>query len=152
MKRYREENNTWVKLRALGYFLNFINNHKVSQVNELLHQMENFSGVMIGATNFITRLDAAILRRFTFKLEFDYLTEAGKLLFFEQMFQTKLSESERRTLAAIPCLAPGDFRTVRQSLFYLGDTATNSERIATLERESRLKNQNRPALESKIGF
>lgn len=125
---------------------------EVSQVNELLYQMENFSGIMIGATNFIARLDAAILRRFTFKLEFDYLTEAGKQLFFEQMFQTKLSESERRTLAAIPCLAPGDFRTVRQSLFYLGDTATNLERIAALNRESRLKNQNRPALESKIGF
>lgn len=125
---------------------------EVSQVNELLYQMENFSGIMIGATNFIARLDAAILRRFTFKLEFDYLTEAGKQLFFEQMFQTKLSESERRTLAAIPCLAPGDFRTVRQSLFYLGDTATNPERIAALNRESRLKNQNRPALESKIGF
>lgn len=125
---------------------------EVSQVNELLHQMENFSGIMIGATNFIARLDAAILRRFTFKLEFDYLTEAGKLLFFEQMFQTKLSESERRTLAAIPCLAPGDFRTVRQSLFYLGGTATNSERIAALELESRLKNQNRSSLELKIGF
>ena len=125
---------------------------EVSQVNELLYQMENFSGIMIGATNFIARLDAAILRRFTFKLEFDYLTEAGKQLFFEQMFQTKLSESERRTLAAIPCLAPGDFRTVRQSLFYLGDTATNPERIAALNRESRLKNQNRSALESKIGF
>ena len=125
---------------------------EVSQVNELLYQMENFSGIMIGATNFIARLDAAILRRFTFKLEFDYLTEAGKLLFFEQLFQTKLSESERRTLAAIPSLAPGDFRTVRQSLFYLGDTATNPERIAALNRESRLKNQNRSALESKIGF
>ena len=27
MKRFREESNTWIKLKALGYFLNFINNH-----------------------------------------------------------------------------------------------------------------------------
>ncbi|MDD3022205.1 MAG: ATP-binding protein, partial [Alphaproteobacteria bacterium] len=56
---------------------------EVTQVNELLHQMENFNGVMIGATNFAANLDAAILRRFTFKLEFDYLDNAGKTLFFE---------------------------------------------------------------------
>ena len=43
---------------------------EVTQVNELLQQMENFSGVMIGATNFFENLDPAVLRRFTFKLEF----------------------------------------------------------------------------------
>ena len=35
--------------------------------------MENFNGVMVGATNFMDNLDAAIMRRFTFKLQFDYL-------------------------------------------------------------------------------
>ena len=42
-------------------------------MNELLHQMENFTGVMVGATNFMDNLDQAIMRRFTFKLQFDYL-------------------------------------------------------------------------------
>ena len=38
---------------------------EVTQVNELLHQMENFNGIMIGATNFVQNLDPAIMRRFS---------------------------------------------------------------------------------------
>lgn len=125
---------------------------EVTQVNELLHQIENFKGVMIGATNFAANLDSAILRRFTFKLEFNYLDHQGKVLFFERMFQTKLSESEKQQLTDIPNLAPGDFRTVRQSLFYLGGDITNSERISALERESIAKGKNLFAEKRKLGF
>ena len=125
---------------------------EVSQVNELLYQMEHFSGVMIGATNFASSLDAAVLRRFTFKVEFDFLSESGKELFFEHMFQTSLSDAEKKRLAEIPCLAPGDFRTVRQSLFYLGSETSNAERLFALEQESRAKTQNRFARKQKIGF
>ncbi len=125
---------------------------EVSQVNELLYQMENFPGVMIGATNFIANLDAAILRRFTFKLEFDYLDAAGKKLFFERMFKATLTDSEVAHLAEIPHLVPGDFRVVRQSFFYLGDAVTNAERLAALERESEAKNTNRFYERKKVGF
>ncbi len=125
---------------------------EVTQVNELLHRMENFKGVMIGATNFGANLDAAILRRFTFKLDFDWLTGDGKVLFFERMFQTKLTEAEKNELAAIPNLAPGDFRTVRQSLFYLGGTITTADRLAALTRESEAKGRNAFAERAAIGF
>ena len=112
---------------------------EVTQVNELLHQMENFNGVMIGATNFFENLDQAVLRRFTFKLEFGYLDDGGKRLFFERMFKTKLNATESARLEAITCLAPGDFRTVRQSLYYLGSTVDNAMRLGELEKESRVK-------------
>ena len=112
---------------------------EVTQVNELLHRMENFKGVMVGATNFMDNLDAAIMRRFTFKLQFDYLEAEGKRAFFERMFSTRLTEAESLRLAAIPNLAPGDFRTVRQSLYYLGGTVTNETRLNELEKESSLK-------------
>ena len=125
---------------------------EVTQVNELLHQMENFRGVMIGATNFSANLDAAILRRFTFKIEFDYLDDAGKILFFERMFDTKLTATEAAHLAGIPRLAPGDYRTVRQSLFYLDKDVTNMERLEALEHESEVKNSNRFADKGKVGF
>ena len=108
-------------------------------MNELLHRMENFKGVMVGATNFMQNLDAAIMRRFTFKLQFDYLEAEGKRLFFERMFHAPLTEAESMRLAGIPNLAPGDFRTVRQSLFYLGGDITNATRLAELEKESSLK-------------
>lgn len=125
---------------------------EVTQVNELLHRMENFNGVMIGATNFSANLDAAILRRFTFKLEFDYLDEVGKKLFFERMFRTTLTPEEYHELAQIPMLAPGDFRTVRQSFFYLGGQVSNRDYIEALARESEVKNTNKFAPKSKIGF
>ena len=67
---------------------------EVTQVNELLRHMENFDGVMIAATNFRKNLDPAIMRRFTFKLEFDYLDDAGKRIFFEKIFKTSLSHDE----------------------------------------------------------
>ena len=112
---------------------------EVTQVNELLHQMENFNGVMIGATNFFENLDQAVLRRFTFKLEFGYLDDDGKRLFFEKMFKTRLNATESARLEAIACLAPGDFRTVRQSLYYLGSAVDNAMRLGELEKESRVK-------------
>ena len=112
---------------------------EISQVNELLHSMENFKGVMIGATNFVKSLDAAIMRRFTFKLEFDYLDNAGKRLFFQHFFQTALSESEQHRLDGIPHLTPGDFRTVRQGLFYRRSSQNNTIRLDALEHESTMK-------------
>lgn len=129
-----------------------VRNWEVTQVEELLHRMDVFNGVMIGATNFGTSLDDAFLRRFTYKLEFDYLDEAGKELFFERMFHTPLTKAESRELAQIPMLAPGDFRTVRQSLYYLGDEVDNRDRIAALARESEIKLKNKCAPKRKIGF
>lgn len=64
-------------------------------MNELLHRMENFKGVMVAATNFMDNLDAAIMRRFTFKLQFDYLDEVGKRKFFERMTSPHHSSKER---------------------------------------------------------
>ena len=125
---------------------------EVTQVNELLHQMENFNGVMIGATNFIQNLDQAIMRRFTFKLQFNYLDNIGKQLFFERMFKSMLTDSEFERLKTVPNLAPGDFRTVRQSLFYYGGDITNTQRLEALERESAAKDGGAFVMRGKIGF
>ena len=129
-----------------------VRNWEVTQVEELLQRMDMFKGVMIGATNFGVCLDDAFLRRFTYKLEFDYLDETGKKLFFERMFRTSLTPEEARELARIPMLAPGDFRTVRQSLYYLADEVDNHDRIAALARESEIKLKNKYAPKRKIGF
>lgn len=121
---------------------------EVTQVNELLQRMENFKGIMIGATNFMAHLDAAILRRFTFKLQFDCLDDGGKRHFFERMFRTNLTPAEEKRLNAIPGLTPGDFRTVRQALYYLGGTPANAELLGELEKECALKRN----VHAPIGF
>lgn len=123
---------------------------EVSQVNELLQQMEDFDGVMIAATNFRRNLDPAIMRRFTFKLEFDYLEDDGKRIFFEKMFKTELTDEEFAELSTIQNLTPGDFRTVRQEQFYLADEQTNLDRIAALKEECALKKDGNKT--NRIGF
>jgi len=112
---------------------------QVSQVNEILQQLENFGGIMVAATNFSKSLDPATMRRFTFKLEFDYLDEEGKKLFFERFFNTPLTEDDLSELSELENLAPGDFRTVRQEMFYLGEDASNRDRIAALKEECKVK-------------
>lgn len=112
---------------------------EVSQVNELLQQMESFVGVMVGATNFVDYLDKAVLRRFTYKLKLDYLTDDGKLVFFNRYFKVPLSGEECLRLKAITNLTPGDFRTVRQQLYYLNDKPTKAQYLAALEAESAAK-------------
>src|SRR6201999_2063739 len=47
-----------------------LHNWEVTQTNELLQRMERFDGIVIVATNLFRNLDAAALRRFTFKIEF----------------------------------------------------------------------------------
>ena len=121
---------------------------EVSQVNELLQQMEEFEGVMVGATNFADNLDRAVLRRFTYKLKLDYLTDEGKGIFFQRYFKTPLTDEERNRLNGIANLTPGDFRTVRESLYYLSDRQTNTARLNALEAESEAKGLKR----AKIGF
>lgn len=112
---------------------------EITQVNELLQQMENFDGIMVAATNFSRNLDSATMRRFTFKLEFGYLDDAGKKSFFERMFKTTLADGELAELRQLRNLAPGDFRTVRQEQFYLGDAVTNIDRIEALREECAVK-------------
>ncbi|MEI8244549.1 MAG: AAA family ATPase [Lentisphaerota bacterium] len=130
---------------------------EVTQVNELLYQMENFNGVLICATNLTDRLDPATSRRFTFKMEFDYLTDEGKFVFFRKMLALlhpdELNEQERRRLLAIPNLTPGDFRTVRQGYYYLADEAKTNvyELFDALECESRVR-KNYKSNGNAIGF
>ena len=123
---------------------------EITQVNELLQQMESFDGVMVAATNFSKNLDAAVMRRFTFKLEFGYLDDDGKRLFFERMFKSKLADEEFAELKELRNLAPGDFRTVRQEQFYLGGEVTNADRIAALKEECALKKDGQAS--KPIGF
>jgi len=114
-------------------------NWEVTQVNELLQQMERFGGVMVGATNFESCLDPAVARRFTFKLRMDYLDGDGKRTFFARFFKEPMTPEQCQRLEAIPSLTPGDFRTVWQKLYYLSDKQGNDSRLDALETESASK-------------
>ena len=114
---------------------------EVSQVNTLLSEMERFRGIFIVGTNLVQKLDPAALRRFSFRLHFDYLTDEGKKIFFDTYFTRpmglpELDEEEKKRLFAIGSMTPSDFRNVRQQFFYLADTGLSSmEIIEALETE-----------------
>jgi SpoVK/Ycf46/Vps4 family AAA+-type ATPase len=59
---------------------------EVTQVNELLTQMEAFDGIFIATTNLMESLDAASLRRFPWKIRFDYLKPGQRWGLFVQEF------------------------------------------------------------------
>ena len=55
------------------------------------------------------------------------------------MFKTTLADEELAELRQLRNFAPGDFRTVRQEQFYLGDAVTNLDRIEALREECAVK-------------
>jgi len=128
---------------------------EISFTNEFLTAMERFRGLLICTTNRLVDLDAAAIRRFTYKIEFEFLTPEGNGIFFNQMLKplTKaaLSQAQDHQLSNLVDLAPGDFKTVQNKYaFYPAANLTNDLLIKALEEESRIKNLN--ANRAKIGF
>jgi len=91
---------------------------EISQINELLKQMEDFPGLFICATNFSRELDEAAARRFDFRVEFDYLLPEQALRLLENIFGERATEFEK-DLQRLK-LTPGNFATVYRRLSALG--------------------------------
>lgn len=98
-------------------------NWEVSQVNEMLTQMESYKGVMIATTNLMDGLDQAALRRFDLKLRFDYLqAEQAWSLFRHHAEQLGLTEPDpqiQRSVCKLEVLTPGDFSAVSRKAQFL---------------------------------
>ena len=95
---------------------------EISQVNEMLVQMENFDGIFIATTNLMDNLDKASLRRFDLKLEFDYLkpTQAWDMFlsYCKDLKIRKPALSFKSKVESLQHLTPGDFAAVlRQNRF-----------------------------------
>lgn len=120
-----------------------VRTYEITEVNEMLQQMERFDGVFICTTNLFDRLDEAALRRFAFKIRFLPLNAAQR----ERMFITEalggnaqaLTEPLRDRLAALELLAPGDFAAVRRQAVLLSESFSGEEFLDQLEREHKIK-------------
>lgn len=127
---------------------------EVSQVNEILTQMENFGGFFIATTNLMDDMDEASLRRFDLKAEFKWLKDNQKIhllnLYGKKMgLESEPSEEDIRRLKALDALSPGDFSNLfAQNAF--SPIASYSDFVSKLSNEQKMKrsaNQNSP-----IGF
>lgn len=91
---------------------------EITQVNEMLVQMEGFDGVFIATTNLMDSLDRASIRRFDMKIEFGYMdgTQAAKLLQKEcESLGISVDKAAKNSVAKIKFLTPGDFAAVARS-------------------------------------
>lgn len=124
---------------------------EVTQVNEMLVQMESFDGIFIATTNLIDNLDKACLRRFDLKLEFGYLLpEQAQNLFKKEcaLLKVKFDENASKKVSSLGLLAPGDFASVRRQAKFR--PIKNGEDFChRLELEVALKNEEKSV---KIGF
>lgn len=117
---------------------------EITQVNEMLSQIEHFDGVLICTTNRLDHMDPAVLRRFSHKVGFSYLTAEQRLAMFFSEFGEVFPEDGHRfvvsaALAPLANLAPGDFATVRRQFDGAGGSLTLDELLAALAAECSIK-------------
>ena len=117
---------------------------EVSQVNELLTQMESFNGIFVASTNLIGRLDVASLRRFDFKVKFDYLTRAQRQVMLGRVVDKSVDASEDwqetiQRLDQMSQLTPGDFANVLRQLAVTGQPRSATRIVDLLAAEVAMK-------------
>jgi len=126
-------------------------NWEVTQVNEMLTQMESYAGIFIASTNLVDGLDQAALRRFDLKVQFGFLrpNQAWRLL--QQTCRAIGLESPppalEATVSRLEVLTPGDFAAVRRQARFR-PLASGTDFISALEAECVLKTGGR----RKLGF
>jgi SpoVK/Ycf46/Vps4 family AAA+-type ATPase len=114
-------------------------------VNEFLQHMENYPGIFIAATNLMSGIDAAALRRFDFKLAFQPLSLPQRVALFTREASgdievgTTLPAPIVNRLAQLGSLTPGDFANVCRQRDIMADDLAPEEFLRRLVQECRWK-------------
>lgn len=121
---------------------NAVRSWEVAQVNEMLTQMEAAEHPFVCTTNLLETLEEASLRRFTFKLGFNFLNKKQVKIAMNHFFNI---DSD----FFINGLASGDFATVKKKVDFL-NIADEKEIVKMLEEEVKIKKSSE--LKNTIGF
>lgn len=125
---------------------------EITQVNELLTQMEAFDGVLLCTTNRVEELDPAALRRFDFKIAFKPLLPEQRVQLVEACLlalgANDAGGSWRDRALALDGLTPGDAAAAMRPLRFASGRVTADNVLEALARECRYK----PAAARPIGF
>lgn len=97
---------------------------EVSQVNELLTQMEDFEYPLIMTTNLKEKIDKASMRRFIFKIKFDYMKPENVIAGIKEYFGEDFTLTEEQ-LNKLPHLCAGDFSLIQKKIEILENTCSN---------------------------
>ena len=120
---------------------------EVTQVNELLVQMERHRGISLFATNHPAILDKASLRRFAFKLTFRHLRPDQAHGLFARCFGEGLTGSLPARSAFPERFTFGDFKVVQQKLSLGQIEHTTPALLEELRREAAERGEGR-----RVGF
>ena len=128
---------------------------EVTQVNELLTQMETFDGLFVCSTNLMDKLDVAVLRRFDFKIKLDYLKIEQVWKLFSNALnwdkkQVASNSKWKSELSLYNNLTPGDFANVLRQHRLSSKSLTAEELFSGLKQESLFKKDSNQIKE--IGF
>jgi AAA+ superfamily predicted ATPase len=116
--------------------------HEVSEVNEMLQGMERFPGVFVCTTNLLDRIDAAALRRFTFKIRFLPLRPDQRAALFAAEAMPPGGHPPPDLgprLDRLDQLCLGDFAAVKRQFDILQEPLDPLAFLEQLEAEHRLK-------------
>ncbi len=119
---------------------------EVSSVNEMLTWMENHPYPFVCTTNLMDALDPASLRRFSFKVKYDFLTPQQVVCAFMFFFHVMI---DKKDVEGLNKLTPGDFTLVKNKAEILGKSTQFEAIKEMLETEQKLKHN---AYGSGIGF
>lgn len=115
-------------------------------VNEFLVHLQDFKGILICTTNMKDGLDPAVMRRFSFKLEFKYSDGKQAESLFNSILKPisgkELTKEELTELESIKNLTPGDFHVVENkfcSFFTVSDKTGNKDLLSALKEECQKK-------------
>jgi transitional endoplasmic reticulum ATPase len=125
---------------------------EISQVNEMLAQLECFQGLFIATTNLMDNLDPAAMRRFDLKIHFDYL-KTDQALHLLQTTAVSLGITYHPTSACLNELeryrfTPGDFAVAARQARFRSMKAIE-DLVRVVEREAAQRNNSRAR---SIGF
>lgn len=113
---------------------------EITQVNELLTQMEAFDGLFVASTNLVDTLDAASLRRFDFKIRFDWLTrEQRRAMLARVCAKGEPLDAAFALLDRQSQVAPGDFANALRQLRATGEPVSALRVASLIAREVALK-------------
>ncbi len=87
-------------------------------MNEFLRQIEQFKGIFIAATNHFTHLDAALMRRFAFRLGFKPLTLSQRVTMLTEVCGGFISNipTDIASIQRLNWLTAGDIANVKRRL------------------------------------
>lgn len=115
---------------------------EVTQVNEMLTQIESYPGVFIASTNLMDGLDQAALRRFDLKMKFDFMTSEqtmGLLQRHSEIIGLPRDDNvSNLPVGGMANVTPGDFAAVLRR-HRLQPLRSVKEMITALEYECSLK-------------